>query len=224
MTERYSVHVLRECIDLQNKKANDYQNPNSTIKQADYYPSGCLTILEIIHAKVLRMRSVMEAMQNDPNYKPNFESLEDSAKDLINYASFFVSYSRGKIDGQEPDRDFLNRKIKQSELQVVLRDIEDIWNNLDLPPPYPTTTAPVDKIDVPTHADLVKTTRDQISKKTSGFFGEVGSSGRVVTESDPRWVIQPDHTIKQVHPGVQGNLVDRAVDPRNWSIGARGAD
>lgn len=111
MTERYSVNVLKECIDLQNKKANDYQNPNSMIKQADYYPSGCLTILEIIHAKVLRMRSVMEAMQNDPNYEPNFESLEDSAKDLINYASFFVSYSRGKVDGQDPDRDFLNRKI-----------------------------------------------------------------------------------------------------------------
>ena len=111
MTERHSVQVLRECIDLQNKKANDYQNPNSTIKQADYYPSGCLTILEIIHAKVLRMRSVMEAMQHDPSYKPNFESLEDSAKDLINYASFYVAYSRGKVDGQEADRDFLNRKM-----------------------------------------------------------------------------------------------------------------
>lgn len=115
MTERYSVQVLRECIDLQNKKANDYQNPNSTIKQADYYPSGCLTILEIIHAKVLRMRSVMEAMQHDPNYKPNFESLEDSAKDLINYASFYVAYSRGKVDGQEADRDFLNRKNDTSK-------------------------------------------------------------------------------------------------------------
>lgn len=116
MTERHSVQVLRECIDLQNKKANDYQNPNSTIKQADYYPSGCLTILEIIHAKVLRMRSVMEAMQHDPNYKPNFESLEDSAKDLINYASFYVAYSRGMVDGQEADRDFLNRKKPVNEV------------------------------------------------------------------------------------------------------------
>lgn len=115
MTERHSIQVLRECIDLQNKKANDYQNPNSTIKQADYYPSGCLTILEIIHAKVLRMRSVMEAMQHDPSYKPNFESLEDSAKDLINYASFYVAYSRGKVDGQEADRDFLNRKNDTSK-------------------------------------------------------------------------------------------------------------
>lgn len=108
-TEKESIKVLSECIEVQVKKSNDYQNPNSVIRQADYYPSGCKTILDVIHAKVLRMRSVMEAMENDPNYEPNFESLEDSAKDLINYASFFVSYSRGKMDGQSPDRNFLNK-------------------------------------------------------------------------------------------------------------------
>jgi len=111
MEQRESVKVLQECIDLQLKKSRDYQNPNSKIKQSDYYPSGCLTIHEIMHAKMLRMRSVMEAMQNDPGYTQNFESLEDSAKDLINYASFFVAYARGKVEGQDADRDFLNRKI-----------------------------------------------------------------------------------------------------------------
>lgn len=111
MTERHSVEVLRECIDLQNAKSNDYQNPNSRIKQADYYPNGVVTIHDIMHAKMLRIKSVMEAMQFDPEYQPNFESLEDSAKDLINYASFFVSYLRGAIDGQEPDHDFLNRRV-----------------------------------------------------------------------------------------------------------------
>jgi hypothetical protein len=110
--DRESVRVLQECIDLQRKKARDYQNPNSSIKQSDYYPSGCLTIFEIMQAKMLRMRSVIEAMQYDPEYTPNFESLEDSAKDLANYCSFFVSYSRGKIDGQDTTRDFLNRKAK----------------------------------------------------------------------------------------------------------------
>lgn len=216
MTERHSVQVLRECIDLQNKKANDYQNPNSTIKQSDYYPSGCLTILEIIHAKVLRMRSVMEAMQNDPNYKPNFESLEDSAKDLINYASFYVAYSRGKVDGQEPDRDFLNRKIDTTERANVVP--REVWFD--------------DAASHEGHEDLVKSTSELLSKKPSGFFGEVGDSGRVVTtlksrtvtEDDSKWVLQPDYTLKEVHPGVQGNLVDRPVDPRNWSIGAKGAD
>ena len=39
----------------------------------------------------------------------NFESLEDSAIDLINYASFFVSYLRGGIEGQTANHDFLNR-------------------------------------------------------------------------------------------------------------------
>jgi hypothetical protein len=132
MSERHSVQVLRECIDLQNKKANDYQNPNSAIKQADYYPSGCLTILEIIHAKVLRMRSVMEAMQHDPNYQPNFESLEDSAKDLINYASFYVAYSRGQVDGQDQYRDFLNRPIKSNVLIPSPTSLEDFLHRQSL--------------------------------------------------------------------------------------------
>lgn len=130
MAERESVKVLKECIELQEKKGCDYQNPNSSIKQADYYPSGCLTILEIMHAKMLRMRSVIEAMQNDPGYATNFESLEDSAKDLINYASFFSAYARGKVDGQKPYHDFLNRpplpplKIEEKPEQM-LYDIND---------------------------------------------------------------------------------------------------
>jgi len=106
-----SIKVLHECADLQLKKANDYQNPNSRIKQADYYPRGIATILDIVYAKVLRMQSVLEAMENDADYEPNFESLEDSSKDLINYSSFMAAYIRGGVDGQSEDRDFLNRKI-----------------------------------------------------------------------------------------------------------------
>lgn len=108
-----SVQVLKECAELQLKKARDYQNPNSSIKQADYYPHGVSTILDIIHAKVLRARSVAEAMQHDPSYTPNFESMEDSFKDLINYSSFAASWIRGGIPGQSPDRDFLNRPKKK---------------------------------------------------------------------------------------------------------------
>ena len=68
--------------------------------------------MDIIHTKTLRLWSVLEAMENDPDYQPNFESMEDSFKDLINYSSFAVSYCRGKIPGQSPNRDFLNREIK----------------------------------------------------------------------------------------------------------------
>jgi hypothetical protein len=105
-----SILVLQECAELQDRKSRDYQNPNSRIRQANYYPRGVASILDIIQAKVLRMYSVIEAMENDPNYSPNFESIEDSGKDLINYSSFLVAYMRGKVDGQEADRDFLNRR------------------------------------------------------------------------------------------------------------------
>ena len=103
-----SLKVLQECAELQTKKSNDYQNPNSKINQADYYPNGITTIHDIMHAKMLRMASVMEAMQSD-DYEPNFESLEDSAKDLINYSSFFVAYCRGGIAGQNATRDVFNK-------------------------------------------------------------------------------------------------------------------
>lgn len=106
-----SAKVLAECADLQMRKANDYQNPNSTVQQADYYPNGVTTIHDIMHAKMLRMKSVMEAMKGS-DYDPNFESLEDSAKDLINYTSFFVAYLRNGINGQDGTRDLFNRPIQ----------------------------------------------------------------------------------------------------------------
>jgi len=107
--EKESIKVLSECSDIQLKKSKDYQNPNSRIKQADYYPRGVMSIMELINTKTIRLWSLIEAMENDASYEPNFESIEDSLKDLINYASFAVAYSRGKIEGQDPNRDFLNR-------------------------------------------------------------------------------------------------------------------
>lgn len=109
-----SVNVLQECIDLQIRKSRDYQNPNSTVVQSDYYPNGITTIHDIMHAKMLRMRSVMEAMMSE-DYDPNFESLEDSAKDLINYASFFVSYARYGIPGQSFNNDAFNRPLPEDD-------------------------------------------------------------------------------------------------------------
>jgi hypothetical protein len=118
MSDKESIKVLSECADLQLKKSNDYQNPNSRISQADYYPQGVSTILDIMHAKVLRARSVLEAMENDPNYEQNFESLEDSGKDLINYSSFFVSYLRNGIEGQDGTKDIFNRPLEKKEKQI----------------------------------------------------------------------------------------------------------
>lgn len=107
--EKESIKVLQEAAALQLRKSNDYQNEKSRIRQSDYYPRGIASILDIMHAKMLRIQSVLEATENDPNYSENFESIEDSAIDLINYSSFFVAYLRQGIDGQDGTRDFLNR-------------------------------------------------------------------------------------------------------------------
>jgi hypothetical protein len=70
----------------------------------------------MVHQKITRIYSVMEAMEYGTD--PNFESLEDSAKDAINYLSFFVSYSRGKMEGQGKDRDFLNKPMNKEKVNV----------------------------------------------------------------------------------------------------------
>ena len=102
--QKESIIVLHECAQLQSKKSEDYQNPNSNVKQADHYRRGVDSIHDTMHGKMLRAQSLLESGNT-----ANFESLEDTYKDLINYASFAVSYIRGKMEGQNPDLDFLNR-------------------------------------------------------------------------------------------------------------------
>ena len=99
-----SVKVLQECIDLQLQKSQDYQSDSSNITQAMHYRRGVDTIHDIILGKITRATSLLESGKD-----PNFESLEDTYKDMINYASFAVSYMRGKMEGQVAGRDMFNR-------------------------------------------------------------------------------------------------------------------
>jgi hypothetical protein len=108
---RKSANILLEAADLQERKGQDYQNPLSRVRQADHYPRGVYTILDTINGKMLRMYSVLETMESGG--KVNFESVEDSAIDMINYASFLVAYMRGEIDGQEMGKDIFNRRTSK---------------------------------------------------------------------------------------------------------------
>lgn len=109
---RKSANILLEAAELQERKGQDYQNPLSRVRQADHYPRGVYTILDTMNGKMLRMYSVLETMEQGGNV--NFESVEDSAIDLINYASFLVAYMRGDIDGQEPGKDIFNRRTSKA--------------------------------------------------------------------------------------------------------------
>lgn len=108
---RTSCDVLNEAREIQLKKAQDYQNTASSVKAADYYPRGIASIHDMMNTKMLRIKSIIETMQNSKDHDTNFESIQDSAIDLINYASFFVEYCRKEMDGQDPKKDLLNREV-----------------------------------------------------------------------------------------------------------------
>jgi hypothetical protein len=108
--DRESVKVLRECIELQLKKSQDYQNPNSNVTQAMHYRRGVDTIHDTLQGKLYRAQSLLESGTYN---QANFESLEDTYKDLINYASFAVAWLRGGVPGQDTNRDIFNRKIEK---------------------------------------------------------------------------------------------------------------
>jgi hypothetical protein len=62
-SQRESVTVLEECIELQKRKSQDYQNPNSNIVQAMHYRRGVSTIHDMIAQKLLRAQSLLEPMR-----------------------------------------------------------------------------------------------------------------------------------------------------------------
>lgn len=131
---RESVKVLQECIDLQVKKSNDYQNPNSNVVQAMHYRRGVDTIHDIMHGKMLRAQSLLEAAASNDSSKPNFESLEDTYKDLINYASFAVSWLRGAMEGQSDSRNMFNKVSVESTKSAPVFLTEKITNLTNVEP------------------------------------------------------------------------------------------
>lgn len=111
-----SVKYLDKAAEIQVRKSQDYQNPNSTVQQADHYPRGVWTIYDMVHQKLIRVKSLLEAMESLPEshqtFTPKFESVEDSVVDAINYLSFLATYLNKEMDGQSDSRDIFNRKIK----------------------------------------------------------------------------------------------------------------
>lgn len=115
-----SIKILKECVELQLKKSNDYQNAESKVTQAMHYRRGVDTIHDVLISKIMRATSLLES-----GNKPNYESLEDTYKDLINYASFAISFMRGKMEGQDKESDMFNRsKINGIKKRYTVGDID----------------------------------------------------------------------------------------------------
>ena len=112
--KREAIHVFKECIDLMEKKSQDYNSngsAHSSIKAVDYYPLGLDSLYQMLYTKLIRIRSVMDNIKANQNQ--NFESIEDSLKDLMVYAAFTVEFCRRKMEGQDENKDLFNREVKK---------------------------------------------------------------------------------------------------------------
>lgn len=113
MKDKSSILVLKECVELQLKKSADYQADESDVTQAMYYPRGIDSLYDMLNTKMLRIKSLLDKARKGSD-GPNHESIEDSLKDLINYASFSVSWLRHEMEGQDSSRNMFNEKQKQN--------------------------------------------------------------------------------------------------------------
>ena len=83
------LELIEPAVKLVARKGEDY-NAN-TIELKEYFPFKDKSYQQMLHMKVLRMRSLL-----DKGSAPNFDSLTDSIYDLINYAVFYLDYLEPK--------------------------------------------------------------------------------------------------------------------------------
>ena len=79
------LELIEPAVKLVASKGEDY-NANA-IQLAEYFPFKDKSYQQMLHMKVLRMRSLL-----DKGSAPNFDSMLDSLYDLINYSVFYLEY------------------------------------------------------------------------------------------------------------------------------------
>jgi predicted HAD superfamily Cof-like phosphohydrolase len=77
--------VLKKVVTLRAKKGQDY-NAGPTLK--DYFPFGHKSYAQMVHLKTVRIHSLLAVMEQ--GRQPNFEGLQDTLEDLINYTTFYA--------------------------------------------------------------------------------------------------------------------------------------
>jgi hypothetical protein len=116
-----TVKYLAKAGLIQLKKSEDYNNGKNSIRS--YFPFGLMSYSQMIHTKSQRLISLAVAEKHD---NPNFESVTDTALDLINYATFLAEYSdiSDKCESKSPEEILLTEesapKIQKSKLSDLL--------------------------------------------------------------------------------------------------------
>ena len=91
MDRQRFLELIEPALKLVVSKGEDY-NANA-IQLKEYFPFKDKSYQQMLHMKVLRMRSLL-----DRATPPNHDSLLDSVYDLVNYTVFYLDYLNPKQD------------------------------------------------------------------------------------------------------------------------------
>lgn len=91
LSRRYNTPVrhLGTAGLLYLKKSADYNHSEGQSLEK-YFPFGSLSFAQMIHTKSMRIMSISQKEQSGK--ETNFESLQDSALDMINYSMFLAEH------------------------------------------------------------------------------------------------------------------------------------
>lgn len=84
MDRQKYMALIEPAVKLVAAKGEDY---NNAIGLHEYFPFHDVSYMQMLHMKVLRMRSI-----HAKGSAANFDSMLDSVHDLINYAVFYLEY------------------------------------------------------------------------------------------------------------------------------------
>lgn len=106
-----AAEILKEAAELKVKKSKDYQG--GMWKEKDYFPFGSQSYIHMMWTKMLRIRSVAEKQD------VNFESLEDSLLDMINYSAMYIAFLRDSGESSLK----LDNNLTEAEMQKA----RELW-------------------------------------------------------------------------------------------------
>lgn len=109
--------ILKEAAELKVAKSKDYQGGKWTEK--DYFPFGDTSYIHMMWTKMLRIRSVAEDRK-----EVNFESLEDSLLDMINYSAMYIAYLRDKDSGEARAQLNFDNYLTEADMYKA----RELWN------------------------------------------------------------------------------------------------
>jgi hypothetical protein len=88
MNREQYLAAIAPAMDIVVKKHEDYNSGGVALRS--YFPFGSMSYIQMLNVKTQRLVSLTLAGRDELDSGPNFESIEDTVYDLINYAVFFA--------------------------------------------------------------------------------------------------------------------------------------